>query len=249
MSILVIGEGCKDIFQYGSCDRLAPEAPAPVFVPTDFTENQGMALNVKNNLLALKNDIVMITNENWSDITKTRYIDKKSNHMIVRIDKNDKSFTRCNIKKIDFKRYDCVVISDYNKGFLLEEDIEYISKQHPITFLDTKKILGKWAKNVSYIKINNFEYSKNDNKAVMKLLKNKLIVTLGSDGAMHNDITYSVKKVDIKDLSGAGDTFLAGLVHNYMKTKNISDAINFANECATEVVQQKGVTVLDGDNC
>jgi D-beta-D-heptose 7-phosphate kinase/D-beta-D-heptose 1-phosphate adenosyltransferase len=244
MQILVIGEGCKDVFQYGSCDRLAPEAPAPVFVPNDYTENQGMALNVKNNLLALKNEVVMITNENWAEVTKTRYIDKKSNHMIVRVDKNDKAFSRCNVKKIDFKKFDCVVISDYNKGFLLEEDIEYISKQCPLTFLDTKKILGKWAKNITYIKINNFEYSKNDNKTIMKLLKDKLIITLGSDGAKHKDITYSVEKVDIKDLSGAGDTFLAGLVHNFTRTKSISDAIKFANSCATEVVQQKGVSVV-----
>jgi bifunctional ADP-heptose synthase (sugar kinase/adenylyltransferase) len=158
MKILVIGEGCKDVFQYGSCDRLAPEAPAPVFVPIESLENQGMALNVKNNLLSLKNDVVMITNENWSNITKTRNIDKKSNHMIVRIDVNDKCFKRCDVKKIDFKCYDCIVISDYNKGFLTEEDIKYISKNHKLTFLDTKKILGKWAKDISFIKINNYEY-------------------------------------------------------------------------------------------
>lgn len=248
MKILVIGEGCRDIFQYGNCDRLAPEAPAPVFVPTEFTENQGMALNVKNNLLSLKNDVIMVTNENWHDVTKTRYIDKKSNHMIVRIDKNDKSFSRCDVKSINFKSYDCVVISDYNKGFLLEEDIEYISKQHPLTFLDTKKILGKWAKNITFIKINNFEYSKSNNKVVMDLLKKQLIVTLGSDGAMHKEVTHPVKKVEIKDLSGAGDTFLAGLVHNFARTKDIGNAINFANECATEVVQQKGVTVIHEKN-
>lgn len=248
MKILVIGEGCKDIFQYGNCDRLAPEAPAPVFVPTEFTENQGMALNVKNNLLSLENEVVMITNENWNDVTKTRYIDKKSNHMIVRVDQNDKAFSRCEVKKINFKSYECVVISDYNKGFLLEEDIEYISKQHELTFLDTKKILGKWAKNISYIKINNFEYNKSNNREIMNLLKNKLIVTLGSDGAMHKGVTYPVKRVEIKDLSGAGDTFLAGLVHEYIRSKNIGKAINFANECATEVVQQKGVTVIHEKN-
>jgi bifunctional ADP-heptose synthase (sugar kinase/adenylyltransferase) len=248
MKILVIGEGCRDIFQYGNCDRLAPEAPAPVFVPTEFTENQGMALNVKNNLLSLKNEVEMVTNENWSEVTKTRFIDKKSNHMIVRIDKNDKSFSRCDVKKINFNEYDCVVISDYNKGFLLEEDIEYISTQHKLTFLDTKKILGKWAKEITFIKINNYEYNKSNNKTIINLLKNKLIVTLGSDGAMHKGIVYPVKKVEIKDLSGAGDTFLAGLVDEYVRSQSIGKAINFANECATEVVQQKGVTVIHEKN-
>ena len=31
MKILVIGETCKDVFNYGRVDRLCPEAPVPVF--------------------------------------------------------------------------------------------------------------------------------------------------------------------------------------------------------------------------
>ena len=29
--ILVIGESCLDVFHYGECERLCPEAPVPVF--------------------------------------------------------------------------------------------------------------------------------------------------------------------------------------------------------------------------
>ena len=50
--------------------------------------------------------------------------------------------------------------------------------------------------------------------------------------------------VEIKDSTGAGDTFLAALVFKYLIDKNIYDAINFANECATLVVQQKGVNTI-----
>ena len=53
MKILVIGESCRDVFHYGKCDRLAPEAPAPVFNPLKTVENGGMAKNVYKNLLAL----------------------------------------------------------------------------------------------------------------------------------------------------------------------------------------------------
>ena len=31
--ILLVGDNCKDIYQYGTIDRLSPEAPVPVFVP------------------------------------------------------------------------------------------------------------------------------------------------------------------------------------------------------------------------
>ena len=50
-------------------------------------------------------------------------------------------------------------------------------------------------------------------------------------------------RVNIKDVSGAGDTFLAGLVYSYLESKDIYKAIEDANKYATEVVQQRGVTV------
>ena len=53
-----------------------------------------------------------------------------------------------------------------------------------------------------------------------------------------------VKDVEVKDLSGAGDTFLAGLACTFLNTNNIEESIKFANTCATSVVQKKGVTVL-----
>ena len=53
-----------------------------------------------------------------------------------------------------------------------------------------------------------------------------------------------VDRVEIKDTSGAGDTFLAGLVYEYIASRDIHKAMQFANECATKVVQMKGVNVV-----
>ena len=114
---------------------------------------------------------------------------------------------------------------------------------HDLVFLDTKKILGPWAKNVNYIKINIHEYEKTK-KMIDEETYNNLIITMGAAGAKHKDITYPVDEVEIKDVSGAGDTFLAGLVTEYMKTKCIETSIKFANDCATKVVQKKGVSVV-----
>ena len=50
MKILVIGDSCTDVFIYGRCERLNPEAPIPVFEPTKTVTNQGMAGNVVANL-------------------------------------------------------------------------------------------------------------------------------------------------------------------------------------------------------
>ena len=146
MRILVIGESCTDVYQYGDCVRLCPEAPVPVFKSSNCkTENPGMAMNVMENIKAIsdmKADI--ITNNNWKEITKTRCVDNRTNYIIVRLDGKDSEYDRCDLEQIDYKTYDAIVISDYNKGFLTEEDIETISKKHPVTFLDTKKILGDW---------------------------------------------------------------------------------------------------------
>ena len=48
----------------------------------------------------------------------------------------------------------------------------------------------------------------------------------------------------MKDLSGAGDTFIAGLVVKYIETEDIEKSIKFANQCASKVVTQKGVAVI-----
>ena len=70
MNILVIGETCRDVFVYGTSSRLAPEAPVPVFKPTQMTSNPGMATNVYQNLNALNStmSIDLITNDDWEKI-------------------------------------------------------------------------------------------------------------------------------------------------------------------------------------
>ena len=48
----------------------------------------------------------------------------------------------------------------------------------------------------------------------------------------------------VKDISGAGDTFLAGLVVDYVRTKDIEKSIKFAQECTKIVVQKHGVSTV-----
>lgn len=243
MNILVLGESCADVFSYGECNRLCPEAPVPVFNLIKTVTNAGMAMNVKSNLESLGAQVNIHTNKNWQNITKTRFIDLNSNHMFMRLDCNDTSYGRSSLKRINFKKYDAVVISDYNKGFLREKDIEYICSNHANTFLDTKKILGDWCANAKFIKINSTEFEATQH-TLEDRIKSKLIVTMGPRGCLHNEVMYPVKEVEVKDVSGAGDTFLAGLSYKLVLTNDPEEAINFANECATTVVQRRGVSVV-----
>lgn len=245
MKILVIGDSCTDIFRYGKVERLAPEAPVPVIVPTSETSSPGMAGNVVRNLKALGAEVDFITNR--VEIKKIRYVCSKYNHLLLRVDENDgcEPLSESIIGDVSWSDYDAVVISDYCKGFVHELDIEYISKQHPLVFLDTKKILGKYAHNVNCIKINYQEYKNNLSVVVAdKVIEDKIIVTRGKYGCDFRFKNYPTQEVPVKDISGAGDTFLAGLVVEYVKSKDYEKAITFAQECTTIVVQKSGVSTI-----
>ena len=231
------------MFSYGECNRLCPEAPVPVFNLIKTIENGGMAVNVKKNLESLGVDVNMHTNKNWKNITKNRFIDLKTNHMFMRLDCQDTSYGRSSVTKINYEKYDAVVVSDYNKGFLTEKDIEHICAQHNNTFLDTKKVLGEWCKKAKFIKINSYEYEKTKHTLTAEI-ESKIIVTMGPDGCLHGGVTYPVDEVEIKDVSGAGDTFLSGLCYKYVQTNDIEESIKYANECATTVVQKRGVSII-----
>jgi bifunctional ADP-heptose synthase (sugar kinase/adenylyltransferase) len=243
MRILVIGDNCIDVFRYGKVTRIAPEAPVPIIIPEREISNPGMAGNVVANLKALGAEVEFITNK--EEIRKIRYVCSKYNHLLLRIDEND---TCEKIDIVSFKTgvFDAVIISDYCKGFLTEEDIEIISKSFdcPI-FLDTKKILGEWAYNIDFIKINYHEYEYN--KEVLEnnlILKNKTIVTRGKYGCEYQGKNFPTVDVPVKDISGAGDTFIAGLVVEYIRSKMIEPSINFAQECTTTVIQKSGVSTI-----
>jgi bifunctional ADP-heptose synthase (sugar kinase/adenylyltransferase) len=246
MKILVIGESCIDRFVYGTVqDRKCPEAPAFILSPNKKIENGGMASNTQANVNSLGVNCDIITN--CQEIIKERFVDENSNYLLLRVDHDEHSIERISRSQITLEKinkYDAVIISDYNKGFLHENDIEYICKNHKLTFLDTKKILGSFCLNASYININNFEYTKSQPFIDESLFHEKLIMTLGSKGCKYKDKIYPVEKTEVIDQVGAGDTFIAALAVKFLENNQIHESIEFANLCATKAVKKKGVVAV-----
>ena len=243
--VLVIGDSCLDEYIYCTTNRFCPDAPVPILKPESFVSTVGMAGNVADNLKALDVEVELISNAN--KIKKTRYVDGRTNHMFFRIDEGEDDIfpiAKKSLEEIVWEDYNAVIISDYCKGFIDEATISYIAEQHPITFLDTKKQIDSYAKNITFIKINDVEYRYSADFLDKKYL-DKLIITRGPNGAEYEGKIYPVKKVDVRDTSGAGDTFLAGLVSNYLESFNTVEAIKFANKCATQVVQKKGTAKIN----
>lgn len=244
--ILVIGEICTDEFIYGDVPRICPESPVPIFVPKERRENLGMGGNVVNNLKSIDKNCEVIHWHQAVPIRKTRLVEKKSNQMLVRIDEGDDkcdSIQHLSIPMIKaIGDSDIVIISDYHKGFLSDDNIMEISKYSKLTILDSKRPLSeKLISNIDFIKLNKHEWEKN--YKIVELYKDKFFITLGYEGVKHLDKIYpSPRPLETIDVSGAGDTFVAAFTIKYLETKTISTSLEFANEMASIVVAKKGVS-------
>jgi sugar/nucleoside kinase (ribokinase family) len=125
-------------------------------------------------------------------------------------------------------------VSDYNKGYVSYELIEELIKLGKPVFIDTKKTdLARF--NGAIVKINSIEY------ANAKSIPMNLIVTMGEHGVMWDGRKYDAPKIEIADVCGAGDTFLASFAYKYLLTSNIDSSIAFAIKAASVTVQHIGV--------
>ena len=230
LKILLIGDDCVDVYQFGTVDRISPEAPVPVFKLSHSEERGGMARNVKLNLEKLGCKVDYLSGKTS---TKTRLIDSRSKQHIVRID-NDVVSDPITFETIIPPGYDAIVISDYEKGTISYGMVQDLIKEFkgPV-FIDTKKKdLAKFQG--AFVKINEFEYNKLSSEC------NNLIVTLGDKGSRYHSKIYPAVSVDVSDVCGAGDTFLSALTVQYLLTNDIIEAILFANVAAGISVQHLG---------
>ena len=194
-----------------------------------------MAGNVCLNLQSFGLDITFLTNN--EQLVKTRFIDEKSNQQILRVDNEEK--IKPLMIPVMTDSFDAVVISDYNKGYLTTEKIfEIVEGATCPVFIDSKKSILPNKPNC-FIKINDVEYEKLDDYNI-----DNLIVTKGSEGCIYNNTLYPAEKVNVYDVVGAGDTFLAALVYGYITTNNIDESLMMGNRAAAIAVQHSGTYIL-----
>jgi D-glycero-beta-D-manno-heptose-7-phosphate kinase len=236
--ILLLGDSCYDYYCYGDVNRISPEAPIPIFDFRYEVIKSGMASNVHENFKALGVDAHIVTAflEN-----KKRYIDQRSKQQVLRVDERVSNAKFKTDMLPPLSRYDAIVISDYDKGFLSYDDIRFISTNFsgPI-YMDTKK--------TDLVEFTNiiFKINEQERRRLISEPAN-MIVTNGE----HNVTWYEPKpeapaiffppKVEAHDVCGAGDTFLAALVFKHLSTGDMDDSIRFAMKAASLTVQKIGV--------
>jgi bifunctional ADP-heptose synthase (sugar kinase/adenylyltransferase) len=210
-----------------------------------------------NNVFCVRVDSEHETRPSDEELIKTRVVYHDTMKQIVRID-NRKRFSDVSIKKFkdsltynvlsdgfNSVNFDCIVVSDYCKGLIDEELIcKIIDFKHGKIFVDTKRHdLGVWDADNVIMKINLKEYVESINKEKIKTM----IMTDGKAGCALLEYNkwkehFSVPYIKNAEPTGAGDAYLAGLVTKYLRTQDISDAINFANKVASLSVQKFGTT-------
>ena len=177
-------------------------------------------------------------------ITKTRFVEKKSNHMFLRLDDGESNISKVELideRVEELSNFNIVIVSDYDKGFMTNDDLLTIGKNSKVSILDSKRKLSKEiVDSFTFVKLNEKESLQNSDLLECK----NILVTLGSKGTKFNDEVYpSPNPQETIDVSGAGDTFTSAFILKYLETGDIKTSIIYANEMASIVVSKRGVAV------
>ena len=245
MKVLVLGDVIIDKYIYGTTTRLSPEAPVPVVKYQREVETLGGAGLVYENLKSLGVDVTLFETEQPSSV-KTRVI--CDGHYITRID-DDKHANGTAVLDIvrenNFSRYDYVILSDYNKG-VLDESLEII--KHLNTFgckviVDPKEhahhYSGAWLVKPNFKEFNEFGFTNWQDNIITTQAGNP--VTAKIDGKVYD---ISVERVEVSDVTGAGDCFLAAFVYGLTKGYSYQKCIELAVKGSRESVQHTGTYTL-----
>ena len=245
MKVLVLGDVIIDKYIYGTSERLSPEAPVPIVKHLHEVETLGGAGLVYENLKSLRVDVTLFETEQPSSI-KTRVI--CDGHYVTRIDDDkhaDSTSVLETIELQDFSEYEYVILSDYNKGVLDEslEIIKHINKFNCKIIVDPKEHASHY-KDAWLVKPNNSEFTKfgfND--------WHSNIITTNAGGnviATIDNVDYDipVEDVEVSDVTGAGDCFLAAFVYGLTKQYNHKHCLELAVRGSREAVKHVGTHLL-----
>ncbi len=134
-------------------------------------------------------------------------------------------------------------IVEYIIDICYKNKIPVILNPAPATKL-TKNIIEK----VTYLTPNEHEaeyiFKTNNYHQLVSTYPNKLIITLGEEGAIYNDgnKTHLIPAYDVQvvDTTGAGDTFNGALAYSIINNKDIFESIKFANQASALKIKKMG---------
>lgn len=295
MNILVVGDAMIDRSIFGNIERISPEAPVPILLRKDSIDSLGGAANVASSLstfganvallssygndeagsilksLCTKAKLNLITCPTIGHTTTTKVRFWSSNQQVFRYD-HESNFVDSNalsslaIEQLNSSTsYDCIVISDYDKGVvtmdLVRSLTSYASTNNLKTICDPKGDNCDKYYGVSVITPNLKEacaltkidaINGEDKKLYGILLKltrkfdiTQPIITLGKRGMCYlspdGNLTFQEPiKTFLADPTGAGDTAIAALTYSLCLGYSFSDSVRYACAAASYTVTHVG---------
>lgn len=203
------------------------------------------------------NPAFLIHDSRYQTIVKTRIIADERKVQMLRIDHEDVREVNDRQAIVHLKRYckndyDMIVISDYAKGMISYQLMEYLKvHQDAPIIVDPKPAHGYMYNDVFMITPNEKEWASMvvSSKYALKNVP-YILETRGRDGMiMHmNDATTHIRidsnPVEIFNVSGAGDTVVAVMALCLSLDYEPVYAARIANECAAYVVTQPGTSIV-----
>ena len=245
MKVLVIGDVIIDKYIYGTSTRISPEAPVPVITYIEEKETRGGAGLVYENLKSLGVDVDMFETQGQVSV-KTRII--CDGHYVTRIDDDAQANGTEVLKQVqetNFSQYDYVLLSDYNKGVLDEarEIIKHINTFNCKIIVDPKEnqwfYEGAWLVKPNYSEFESLEFDNWQGNIITTNAGEEVIATI--DGKRYE---VPVDNLEVADVTGAGDCFLASFVYALTKGYDCEKAIKIAVRGSTESVKHAGTYIL-----
>jgi D-beta-D-heptose 7-phosphate kinase/D-beta-D-heptose 1-phosphate adenosyltransferase len=245
MKVLVIGDVIIDKYVYGTSSRISPEAPVPVITYIEEKETLGGAGLVYENLKNLDVDVTLFEMDQPRSV-KTRIM--CDGHYITRIDDDKPASGGEVLKKVqstDFSQYDYVVLSDYNKGVLDEakDIIAHINKYNCKVVVDPKENAwfyeGAWLVKPNYNEFHDLGFDEWQGNIITTNAGEEVIAHI--DGKNYE---IEVDAVEVSDVTGAGDCFMAAFVYGLTKGYTHKKCLEIATKGSTESVKHSGTYQL-----
>jgi rfaE bifunctional protein kinase chain/domain len=282
IKILVVGDIMLDKYVVGTVERISPEAPVPIINVTDEYHTLGGCGNVVRNIaeLGIAVDCIssigddrngLIIEEEIKEIganplliygskkttVKERFIADHRKMQMLRVDREcikpvESKYIIKKFEKYSLEYYDIIVISDYAKGMITSELMQFLkNKQSSKIIVDPKPINAAKYNGVFMITPNEKEwaemlmasnYTLKDVKYILKTKGNKGMELFDN----HEEESWHIDSEDVPvyNVSGAGDVVIATMAICLAHGLNVLDSSYIANKCAGYAVTQPQTCVV-----
>ena len=282
-NILVMGDVMLDEYIFGDVSRINPEAPVPVLNVSRTEYRLGGAANTAHNITSLggKCDLIGLTGKDDASDMLIKMLEEKNikcflikdsacrttkktriiaqNQQVIRVDwENSQSITSAQSSEIiDYikqNKFDLILISDYNKGFLTKDLVEKLKHLNIKIIADPKPDNIEIYTDVFALtpnlkeaqQISGREEIQEVGKEIIDKYRVNLVLTLGKKGVSlfekETGQYYYVptQAKEVYDVSGAGDTFAAAFALGVAGGVSLYESVILANNAAGIAVSKLG---------